>query len=253
MEEQLEQSKRCLHFCMALIGGWFGAYAILRFHHFASAVTVNFIEIFTSAVQENWIKALLRMGIVILYVFTIFLAACLSKRCKGDLRMWAILSDAAAACVLSVLPERLSELGVYICIFAMGFQWCVFAGKYGYPCSTIFSTNNLRQFVDAWVQAHLFRDSDHIPRMNLYGGTLLAFHAGVIAECVLWAMGWEAARSCLFCFLRPWLLCGSIRISGCGKGSKKPLNPIILPDLSGLVKTAGPLLYKRSKINLFFR
>ena len=90
MEEQLEQSKRRLHFCMALIGGWFGAYAILRFHHFASAVTVNFIEIFTSAVQENWIKALLRMGIVILYVFTIFLAACLSKRCKGDLRMWAL-------------------------------------------------------------------------------------------------------------------------------------------------------------------
>ena len=122
MEEQLEQSKRRLHFCMALIGGWFGAYAILRFHHFASAVTVNFIEVFTSAVQENWIKALLRMGIVILYVFTIFLAACLSKRCKGYLRMWAILSDAAAACVLSILPERLSELGVYICIFAMGFQ-----------------------------------------------------------------------------------------------------------------------------------
>ena len=114
MEEQLEQSKRCLHFCMALIGGWFGAYAILRFHHFASAVTVNFIEVFTSAVQNNWIKALLRLGIVILYVFTIFLAACLSKRCKGDLRMWAILSDAAAACVLSVLPEHLSELGVYI-------------------------------------------------------------------------------------------------------------------------------------------
>ena len=28
MEEQLEQSKRRLHFCMALIGGWFGAYAI---------------------------------------------------------------------------------------------------------------------------------------------------------------------------------------------------------------------------------
>ena len=168
MEEQLEQSKRRLHFCMALIGGWFGAYAILRFHHFASAVTVNFIEVFTSAVQENWIKALLRLGIVILYVFTIFLAACLSKRCKGDLRMWAILSDAAAACVLSVLPEHLSELGVYICIFAMGFQWCVFAGKYGYPCSTIFSTNNLRQFVDAWVQAHLFRDSVRLRQITWF-------------------------------------------------------------------------------------
>lgn len=251
MEEQLEQSKRRLHFCMALIGGWFGAYAILRFHHFASAVTVNFIEVFTSAVQENWIKALLRLGIVILYVFTIFLAACLSKRCKGDLRMWAILSDAAAACVLSVLPEHLSELGVYICIFAMGFQWCVFAGKYGYPCSTIFSTNNLRQFVDAWVQAHLFRDSDHIPRMNLYGGTLLAFHAGVIAECGRW--GGEAARSCLFCSLRFWLLFGSAGISGCGKGSKKPLNPIILPERSGPVEMTGLFLCNMLKIHLFFQ
>ena len=132
MEEQLEQSKRRLHFCMALIGGWFGAYAILGFHHFASAVTVNFIEVFTSAVQENWIKALLRMGIVILYVFTIFLAACLSKRCKGDLRMWAILSDAAAACMLSVLPEHLSELGVYICIFAMGVALQTSCEKFSY-------------------------------------------------------------------------------------------------------------------------
>ena len=190
MEEQLEQSKLRLHFCMAVVGGWFGAYAVLRFHHFASAATVNFIEIFTSAVQGDRIKALLRLGIVALYVFAIFLAACLTKLYKGDLRRWAILADGAAACALTVLPERLSELGVCVCIFTMGFQWCVFAGKYGYPCSTIFSTNNLRQFVDAWVQTHLFHDADHTIRMNLYGGTLLAFHTGVIAECTLWALGW---------------------------------------------------------------
>ena len=190
MEEQLERSKRRLHFCMAVMGGWFGAYAILRFHHFASAATVNFIEVFTSAVQGDRLKALLRLGIVALYVFAIFLAACLTKLYKGDLRRWAILADGAAACALTVLPDRLSELGVCICIFAMGFQWCVFAGKYGYPCSTIFSTNNLRQFVDAWVQTRLFHDTDHTTRMNLYGGTLLAFHTGVIAECALWALGW---------------------------------------------------------------
>lgn len=189
MEEQLEQSKRRLHFCMALIGGWFGAYAILRFHHFASAVTVNFIEVFTGAAQRDWTKMLLRMGVVVLYAATIFLAACLSKRCKSDLRKWAILSDATAACVLSLLPEQLSELGVYICVFAMGFQWCIFTGKHGYPCSTIFSTNNLRQFVDAWVQVHIFRDSDHTPRLRIYRGTLIAFHSGVAMECLLWALG----------------------------------------------------------------
>ena len=189
MEEQLEQSKQRLHFCMAVIGGWFGAYTVLCFKHFASAVSVNFIEVFAGAAQRDWTKMLLRIGVVVLYAATIFLAACLAKRYKGDLRRWPILADAAAACVLSLLPAGLSELGVYICVFAMGFQWCVFTGKHGYPCSTIFSTNNLRQFVDAWVQVHIFRDSDHTPRMRIYGGTLLAFHTGVVMECLLWALG----------------------------------------------------------------
>ncbi len=182
MEEQLEQSKRRLHFCMALIGGWFGAYAILRFHHFASAVTVNFIEVFTSAVQENWIKALLRLGIVILYV----------------LRFFSV--EALPMCGCGPFCNAGDVCGVFwaiICIFAMGFQW-VFAGKYGFPVPPSFLPTTSAS-LDAF-QAHLFRDSDHIPRMNLYGGTLLAFHAGVIAECVLWAMGWGS------CTILPVLL-----------------------------------------------
>ena len=55
--------------------------------------------------------------------------------------------------------------------------------------ATIFSTNNLRQFVDAWVQVHLNRDADHTPRMHLYGGTLLSFHGGAVAVCILWWLG----------------------------------------------------------------
>ena len=47
--------------------------------------------------------------------------------------------------------------------------------------------NAMHPYDDDYIENE---DSDHIPRMNLYGGTLLAFHAGVIAECVLWAMGW---------------------------------------------------------------
>ena len=62
MEEQLEQSKQRLHFCMAVIGGWFGAYMVLRFGHLASAATVNLLEMLTGAAQENWPLALLRLG-----------------------------------------------------------------------------------------------------------------------------------------------------------------------------------------------
>lgn len=190
MEEQLERSKKRLHFCMALLGGCFGAYAILQFGHFASAVTVNFIEVFTGAAQGNWEKSLLRLGAVAVYFFTLLLAAWLSKRAKSDLRAWAILIDVAAAVVLCLLPMEVQEAGVYLCIFTMGFQWFVFAGKQGYPCSTIFSTNNMRQFVDAWVQVYICKDISQISRMWIYGGTLLAFHAGVIVMCVLWRLGW---------------------------------------------------------------
>ena len=188
MEEQLEQSKKRLHFCVAVIGGWFGAYMVLRFGHFASAATVNLLEMLTGAAQSNWELALLRLGGVVLYAFAVFLTAWLPKRTHDDLRLWAILIDMAAALVLSVIPPD-REYAVYFSLFAMAFQWATFASKHGYPCSTIFSTNNLRQFVDACVQVYLNRDADHSPRMRLYGGTLLSFHGGAIAVCVLWRMG----------------------------------------------------------------
>ena len=123
-----------------------------------------------------------------LYAFAVFLTAWLPKRTHDDLRLWAILIDMAAAQVLSVIPPD-REYAVYFSLFAMAFQWATFASKHGYPCSTIFSTNNLRQFVDACVQVYLNRDADHSPRMRLYGGTLLSFHGGAIAVCILWRMG----------------------------------------------------------------
>ena len=42
-------------------------------------------------------------------------------------------------------------------------------------------------------------------------------------------------------------------ISGCGKGSNKPLNPIILSDPYGPVEMTGRFLYNMPKIHLFFR
>jgi len=40
-------------------------------------------------------------------------------------------------------------LGLYPIFFAMAFQWCSFKGIGGYNSATVFSTNNLRQFVSA--------------------------------------------------------------------------------------------------------
>lgn len=42
-------------------------------------------------------------------------------------------------------------------------------------------------------------------------------------------------------------------ISGCGKGSKKPLNPIIPPERSGPVEITRLFLCNAPKMHLFFR
>ena len=118
MEEQLEQSKQRLHFCMAVIGGWFGAYMVLRFGHFASAATVNLLEMLTGAAQENWPLALLRLGGILVYIAAIFLTAWLPRRTHSDLRRWAILIDMAAAAILSLIPAD-REYAVYFSLFAM--------------------------------------------------------------------------------------------------------------------------------------
>lgn len=189
MENQLTQIKRRLHFCMAFIGGCFGAYAILRLGHFASAVTVNGLEFLTAAAQGRWQWSLLRLGAVLTYVLTLFLASWLPLRVGHDLRRWAIFLDVAAALLLGFLPNQAGEWVMYLCIFAMGFQWPVFSGPQGYPCSTIFSTNNLRQFVDAWVKVRFDHDLSQMPRMEIYGRTLLFFHLGAAGTCILWCVG----------------------------------------------------------------
>ena len=188
MVEQLEHLKWRMHFCMAAMGGIFGTYMILRFGHFASALTVNLLEILTGTTKGIWHPVLLKLCGVLVFTLAVVLTAKLSLRGRGDLRRSAVLIDAAAAAVLCAVPED-AEWSILISLFAMAFQWCAFSSRYGCPCSTIFSTNNFRQFVDAWVQIRSYPSEDHVLRFRLYGGTLLFFHAGAAAVCVLWRLG----------------------------------------------------------------
>lgn len=186
MEQTRERYKEWLHLCMAVIGGWFGTYCVLRFGHFASSVTLNSIEIFTGAALVRPSQMLHRVSAVALCAAGMFFGAWLPGRIKSDLRRWVILVDAAAAVLMCAVPAGREEHGLFFSLFAMSFQWTVFAGKQGYPCATIFSTNNLRQFIDAWVRVYLNGEEEHRPRMQIYGKTLLAFHTGVAAVCLLW-------------------------------------------------------------------
>jgi uncharacterized membrane protein YoaK (UPF0700 family) len=80
----------------------------------------------------------------------------------------------------------------------MALQWNSFSSAKGLPSSTIFSTNNLRQFTLALTEFALTRDPSHLGRIRLFGGTLLAFHSGVAVSFLLWhTFGGHTSWFCL--------------------------------------------------------
>ena len=68
----------------------------------------------------------------------------------------------------------------------MAFQWNSFSGGDGFVSSSIFSTNNLRQFTMAVTEVWGNHDRSHLPKAAFFGKTLLSFHAGVAASFLLW-------------------------------------------------------------------
>lgn len=180
------QAQRRIHFTMAFIGGFFGVYTILRFTGlFGSAQTANLIYLTTDLLGGSWTDALLRLGGAVLYMAGIALTVWLPRGRIQDLRRLSVGIDMAAAVLAALLPAGISPvLGLYPLFFAMAFQWNSFPGADSFVSSSIFSTNNFRQFTMAL--AHTAAGNDQRPKADFFGKTLLSFHCGVGACFLCW-------------------------------------------------------------------
>ena len=177
------------HFIMAVCGGFFGGYAIFgRMAVFGSAQTANLIELVGDILGRNLTDASLRLGALLLYAAAMVIFVVLRA------------VDAAAAAATAAMPEQMDPvLALYPVFFAMSFQWCVFKGAEGYACSTIFSTNNLKQTVLSFTEYFMVREDDEEERTKklkkgrFFGETILFFHASVAAAFLaLHVMGLSA-------------------------------------------------------------
>ncbi len=181
-----------LHMLMSVAGGFFGGYAIfLSQGHFASAQTANLIGLVIDALQGSWPEMALRAGALLVYVASLAAAALVPHYVKGDMRCICILVELAGVAVLYAVPLNVSSLAALYPVFALtAFQWGTFHGARGFNCSTIFSTNNLKQAVDGCVEWIRTREKRQKEKCLFYGGTLLCFHLGVAAGCGA-ALRWQ--------------------------------------------------------------
>lgn len=195
-----------MHFIMAVCGGFFGGYAIFgRMAVFGSAQTANLIELMGDILGRNAGEALLRILALAIYVGAMIIFSILTKKTAVNLRYLAILLEMLTAALIGFFPKEMNPIvALYPVFFATSFQWCVFKGADGYACSTIFSTNNVKQTVLSFTDYFLTekkkekeREQD-LKKGKFFGGTLLCFHAGVaIAYIALQLFGLRSAWACI--------------------------------------------------------
>lgn len=188
MDEKTKTASR-LHYMLAFIGGFLGVYAILqRCDIFGSAQTANLIYLVTSILGRNVWDVLLRAGALFLYMAAVMLTVYLPSHTKVSVPVLSIMIDLAAVVILGFLPEEMNPvLALYPVFFAMAFQWCSFPGARGFTSSTIFSTNNFRQFSSALAEVVFNHRKEQLDKMRFFGGTLLSYHFGVAVSFLLWS------------------------------------------------------------------
>ncbi|MDE6312160.1 MAG: DUF1275 domain-containing protein [Lachnospiraceae bacterium] len=186
--KQEEKLQTILHCSMAVIGGFLGAYGLLnRQDVFGNAQTANMMWLILCILGKDFQGTLLRIGGLLLYMAGIVCATLWSKYCKVHIHYLALVVDAIAMLSLGLLPKDMNVvLALYPVFFAAALQWCAFPGVYGYNCSTIFSTNNLRQFTSALAEYLYSHNKKYSHKAKFYGSVLFSYHFGVAISFVVY-------------------------------------------------------------------
>lgn len=171
-----------LHCIMCIIGGFLGAYAILcRLMNFGSSQTANMIDILCTFFEGDFTDFLLRLSGLFLYVLAMVICLLLTKKTVFNVKRYAILIDMAGLILLTFIPPDINPiLGILPIFFMMATQWSVFSGNGEFNSSTIFSTNNLKQFTFALTNYIMDKDKAQLRKAKFFGTSLLCYHIGVV-------------------------------------------------------------------------
>lgn len=199
-----------IHYTLSFIGGYLGLYAIVsRADLFGNAQTANLLGVVRDIIGRDFSDMMLRVGALLIYMTAVILTVWIPEHFSTDLRFISIGIDICAVLLLGFLPARMSPVvALYPVFFAMPFQWCTFKAPGGYNSSTIFSTNNLRQFTTAVTQFLMKKDDAQRDKAKFYGMTLLSFHAGAALSLILYmTYGLSGVWLCLVpAFYAVWLI-----------------------------------------------
>ncbi|HIU57865.1 MAG TPA: DUF1275 domain-containing protein [Candidatus Ornithomonoglobus merdipullorum] len=180
-----EQFRICM--ALAFIGGFLEAYTyLLKGNIFANAQTGNFaLMAITFAYYREPLRALYYLIPMSAYVLGIFLTVRMPARFTGRISWYTlfIIIQFSVFVIVGFLPESVPNAVTTVSVsFLCAMQYNTFKACRGVTMSTVFCTNNLRQFAIAAVQ-NLGEDKNALVRRGvLYLANILFFVAGA-ASC----------------------------------------------------------------------
>lgn len=189
------------HHSMAIVGGFFGIYALLnRSETFGSSETANLIYMIAAGLAGSRKDFMIRLGAMFVYIGGIVFATLIARCCKNrDFRYVAVGIDIVCCMILAQIPAEADiVLALYPMFFAAAVQWLAFTQASGFSSSTVFSTNNVRQCFSGLTEYICDRDPKQLERFKFFAGTLICFHIGVIFcwFCIKW-WGIKSIYACI--------------------------------------------------------
>ena len=191
----------CVQYSMCAAGGFIAAYAILNHADFlASAQTANLINVVLCITGRNFPELCLRLIAVVIYMAGLSIPVIIPKYTHIYMITLCIFVDMLFVAVLYFFTEKMNTIiALYPVFFMTAIQWNSFPGAGGFVSSSVFSTNNLRQFTTSYVEYLCDKNKEHLKKTKFFGGVLLSYHAGVVFSYFIYK-GF-AMKGVIFCLV----------------------------------------------------
>ena len=198
---QIVKNQMTLHHTVSIIGGFMGGYTI--FNHcdiFANAQTGNLIKLVLKACSGDLESIGFMFLSFLIYAAGNVFYAIFRRYSRLSMKIVSLIITSISIVLVGVLSAVANSfVAILPLAFAMPVQWNAFKTAGGNSSATTFSSNNIRQAVILMTTYIMDKDKKALRNSRFYWATLLCFHLGVAANCLLsLAFG---AQSIWFCFV----------------------------------------------------
>ena len=105
-----DKETRRIHYAMAVMGGFFGGFAILMHHNLMSnAQTSNMMSLVIGILGRNPWQVLLHAGSLVIYMLGLSLTVLLPRYTKWKLPLCSVVLDGVALVAIALMPEGIDD------------------------------------------------------------------------------------------------------------------------------------------------